>query len=77
MYIFELIANAFKSKKYHKFEYAEDDTVQKQESIDEEEKCEHFFLPIDSTNTIFACKYCGLIASKEELKKYNQANPFR
>ena len=27
----------------------------------EEEKCEHMFVPIDSTNKIFACYNCGLI----------------
>lgn len=70
MYIFELIANAFKAKKYHKFEYNEELNEEKY-IADETENCEHVFLPVDSTNTMFACKYCGLMVPKEKLKDRN------
>ncbi len=67
MYIFELIVNAFKSKKYNKFEYSEDTP----KIVDDSADCEHCFLPLDSTNTMFACKYCGLVVPREKLKDKN------
>ncbi len=70
MYIFELIANAFKSKKYRRFEYSDEQNSTKY-ITDETENCEHVFLPIDSTNTMFACKYCGYMVSKDKLKDRN------
>ena len=70
MYIFELLANAFKSKKYRRFEYA-DDQNEARYLAEETENCEHVFLPIDSTNTMFACKFCGLMVSKDKLKDRN------
>jgi len=68
MYIFELIVNAFKSKKYHRFEYSEPSFS----GVDDEaENCEHCFLPLDSSNEVFACKYCGLVVPREKLKDKN------
>lgn len=68
MYILELLANAFKSKKYHRFEYSESVNSDSDVKVDD---CEHCFLPLDSTNTMFACKYCGLIVPLEKLKDKN------
>ena len=68
MYIFELIVNAFKSKKYNRFEYSETENTA---PVDDVENCEHCFLPLDSTNTMFACKYCGLVVPREKLKDKN------
>ena len=70
MYIFELIAQVFKKKKQiintfdpldESSEFQEDDT----------NECDHLFLPLDSSNTMFACKYCGLVVPKEKLKNKN------
>ena len=46
----------------------------KQEALPEEEneKCEHLFVPIDSTKRILACSKCGEIY---KLKK-GEVNPF-
>lgn len=70
MYILELIAQAFKTKKkitndYNPLEIEEHSLEQ------DSDDCEHLFLPLDSSNTMFACKYCGLIAPKEKLKNKN------
>lgn len=69
MYIFELIANAFKSRKYRKFDYASESD--KDYTSDDTDNCVHVFLPLDSTNTMFACKYCGLVVPKDKLKDRN------
>jgi hypothetical protein len=34
--------------------------------------CEHFFMPLDSTNEMFACKYCGLVIPKDKLNNKKQ-----
>ena len=39
------------------------------------EKCEHVFLPIDSTEKILACTKCGYLIKAEELKVKTK-NPF-
>lgn len=70
MYIFELITQLFKRKKnfsnnnYNPLENKDD-------IIENSEDCEHLFMPLDSTNTMFACKYCGLVVPKEKLKNKN------
>ncbi|MBO7673291.1 hypothetical protein J6S88_07800 [bacterium] len=41
--------------------------------VDEEsERCNHVFMPIDSTGEILACKNCGVLIKKENLKKYKK-----
>lgn len=67
MYIIELflkIKNDIKNKKSKR--------VQTTEIKEEEEKCEHLFVPIDSTGKVLACSKCGEIY---KLKK-NETNPF-
>lgn len=44
----------------------------KQKILQEKEKCNHFFVPIDSTGRILACSKCGEIY---KLKK-GETNPF-
>lgn len=70
MYIFEVLFNAFKRKKYktNSFNPLENNQEVNDEDI---EACEHLFLPIDSTNEFFACKYCGLVVGKDKLKDRN------
>lgn len=70
MYIFELIAQVFKKKNYNKTTYDPLDIVSGKPE-DDSQDCEHLFLPLDSTNTMFACKYCGLIVPREKLKNKN------
>lgn len=41
---------------------------------DESENCEHIFSPIDSTETMFACRKCGLLIDK---KTYDSRNFFK
>ena len=37
--------------------------------LDEDEFCEHIFMPIDSTGETLACSKCGLVISKKDLLK--------
>lgn len=69
MYIFELIANAFRSKNKNFNTYNPLDV--QDELIEDSDNCEHLFMPLDSSNTMFACKNCGLVVSKEDLKNKN------
>ena len=66
MYIIELffkIKNELKEKK------------SKRKSVGEIEidKCDHLFIPIDSTKKILACSKCGAIHKVEE----KESNPFQ
>ena len=66
MYIIELfvkLKNDFKSGKFKK---------KTPIAQFEKEKCNHFFVPIDSTKRILACSKCGEIY---KLKK-GEVNPF-
>lgn len=69
MYIFEAITKFIKGKKY-KFDsnYLPNN---KEELSSNPQDCEHCFLPLDSSNELFACKYCGIVASKDKLKDRN------
>lgn len=54
MYIFELIfkiINDIKNKK----------PVENSDFEEEYQKCDHIFLPVDSTKKVLACIKCGLI----------------
>lgn len=67
MYIVELflkLKEDFKKRKYKSL-------LQKTDS--EPEKCEHIFVPIDSTGKILACTKCGEI---HKLKN-GEINPFK
>ncbi len=66
MYIIELILKIkddFKKGKFKK---------QKKE-LPEIEKCDHLFLPIDSTGKVLACSKCGAVVKT----KNKQVNPFK
>ena len=67
MYIIELFYKLIEDYKSGKFE-----KKQKAE-IEIPEKCEHLFVPIDSTGRILACSKCGEIY---KLKK-GEVNPFK
>ena len=70
MYIFELIFNIFKKKKKPISTYNPVDT-DGTELEENSEDCEHLFMPWDSSNEYFACKYCGLVVHKSKLKNKN------
>lgn len=68
MYILELLTKLLKPKasKYEQSIQFEADILG-----NDEENCEHLFLPLDNSQTHFACKYCGIIVPKEKLKDRN------
>lgn len=63
MYIIELIIKKLKEHKKYAEPLASDD---------ESERCNHVFMPVDSTGEILACKNCGALIKKENLKKYKK-----
>ncbi|MCI5824023.1 MAG: hypothetical protein MRZ90_03690 [Candidatus Gastranaerophilales bacterium] len=62
MYIIELIYKLLTKRK------------KKKTLVDIEEKeyvkCEHLFLPLDSTKKYLACTKCGLVIKKEDEKNF-------
>ena len=77
MYIIELfikLKNDIKQGKFKKFSFKKDKNLKaKEEENKEEEKCDHLFVPIDSTGRVLACSKCGMIY-KRKIKK---TNPFK
>ena len=67
MYIIELFLKLKDDIKKGKFKKP------KKQTIEPEEKCDHLFVPIDSTGRILACSKCGEIY---KLKK-GETNPFK
>ena len=71
MYIFEIIAQVFKKKEKSDISNFDPMNANEDDLIEDSDNCEHLFLPLDSSNTIFACKYCGLVVPREKLKNKN------
>ncbi len=73
MYIIELIAKLSTKIKNRDFKFL---NKEKPEQIKEEQKCEHIFVPIDSTKKILACTKCGFMirVNPDKIKKQN---PFK
>lgn len=74
MYIIELISVLTKKIKNRDFKFLE----KKPQALDineQEEKCEHIFVPIDSTKKVPACSKCGYLV-KVDLRKIKKSNPF-
>lgn len=66
MYIIELIVKLLNKKKDKKINIPQTDY----------EKCEHVFLPVDSTNEVLACTKCGYVIHRKDMDiKTN--NPFQ
>lgn len=63
MYLIELIVKKFFSKNNGFIK-------QKTEEQLEEERCEHVFMPVDSTGEILACNKCGAVVHKKALRRY-------
>ena len=67
MFIFELAKRIFKpEKKETEFEYNPLNLEKPTDEYEGEEKCNHEFMPIDSTGEVLACIKCGFI-----VKRYN------
>ncbi|HCB11838.1 MAG TPA: hypothetical protein DEO94_06910 [Cyanobacteria bacterium UBA11991] len=69
MYIFEEITKFLNGKKYKpdvKTDYTPSDG---EDLLENPNECEHLFMPLDSSGEYYACKYCGLVVSKDKLKE--------
>ncbi len=67
MYIIEVINKLLKSRKKSQTKNNNGD-----EDVELYEKCEHIFVPVDSTEQTLACSKCGLVVKKNQLlKKFN------
>ena len=67
MYFIELLVKKFCKKQSNDESYNPlgDETEQ------DYEKCEHIFMPIDSTGEVLSCRNCGLVVKRDELKDIN------
>ncbi len=68
MYIFELINKVLKENQKKRLE----NSTNTDEA--EGEKCEHFFVPTDSTGETLACSKCGLVVKKMKKQNFNLFN---
>ena len=69
MYIFEILIKYLKNKpkiKQKTYNPLENEPDGLEENS---QNCEHFFMPLDSSEENFACKYCGLIVNRKNLNK--------
>ena len=66
MYFIELLVKKFKKKTIVQDSY---DPMKEPEQ--EEESCEHIFMPIDSSGEILSCRNCGQIVHRKDLKDIN------
>ena len=65
MYIIELFINWLNKNK--RGDGANPDGLYKEKFVDEEEEmCEHKFMPVDSTKNVLACVKCGYVIKKNE-----------
>jgi len=72
MYIIELFFKLKEKFNKKRFKPALNQPSSKEET-ETDEKCEHIFSPVDSTNTVLACVKCGFLihCNPEEFKKKN------
>lgn len=69
MYIFELLYKTIVKIIQKKSDLPKEET-------ETYEKCEHIFLPIDSTKKVLACSKCGLLIKSDTLKKQKHKKGF-
>lgn len=68
MYFIELLVKRFKKRQEQSIDY---DPLT-EEKTDEEDVCtEHVFMPIDSSGETLACRNCGLVVDRKNLKDIN------
>lgn len=73
MYIFELGIKIFYKIKNRDFKFLAKKPPE--DLTQEEEKCEHVFVPIDSQKRVLACSKCGFMV-KVDPDKIKPQNPF-
>lgn len=76
MYFIELLVKYFKKDRFMEVmnEHEEKNALNPLEEIPEVENdddCEHIFMPIDSTGEILACSKCGLVVNRKDLRYKN------
>ena len=71
MYFIELIVNALIKNKNKKQISAENYDPMREETDTDYEGCEHIFMPVDSTGEVLACRNCGLVVKRKDLKNKN------
>ena len=69
MYIFEWIIKFIKGKTYKVAPKTDFIPSDGEDLIENPNECEHIFMPLDSSEEFFACKYCGMVVSKDKLKQ--------
>ena len=62
MYFIEILREILKKNNF-RFRFGK--TVNANSTDNTENSCEHMFVPIDSTNKVFACYNCGLVINKK------------
>jgi len=67
MYFIELIIKKLTRKKENYY----NPLIENENANQDYEKCEHIFMPIDSTNEVLSCSKCGITAKRSELKNKN------
>ena len=68
MYFIELLVKKFRKKQENISEY----DPMAEDKPDYEDGCtEHVFMPLDSSGDILACRNCGLVVNKKDLKDIN------
>ena len=68
MFIFEWIAKFIKGKSYKQSVRTDYIPSDGEDLLKTPDECEHTFMPLDSSEELFACKYCGIVVNKENLK---------
>ncbi len=69
MYIFELIYKLFHKEKKDLEEFNYDPL--NQQLMDDYERCDHEFMPVDSTGETLACIKCGFIVKRNNINEVN------
>ncbi len=69
MYIFECIWKLFRKKEVEPEEFNYDPL--NQPLIDDYERCNHEFMPVDSTRETLACIKCGFIVKRNNMNEVN------
>ena len=68
MYFIELLVQKFRKKR----EESSGFDPMAEDKPDAEDACtEHVFMPIDSSGETLACRNCGLVVNKKDLKDIN------
>ncbi len=67
MYFIELLVKKLRKKKKDENSF----NPLEQENFEDEEHCEHIFMPIDSSGEVLSCRNCGLVVNRKDLKDIN------